>query len=122
MPIIWIAIYYTNGVFQIALLIIINLFAGSTFAGFSLASFNIVYDLVNSDDVIKYTSLIHFGEGVAIVTGSILAGSIVDSTYINNLLSNVNFLPIQLSMLISTLLRMLCLIYFFNFQKKLIIK
>ena len=122
LPLMWISIYYTNGIFQIILILIINLFAGSTFAGFSLASFNIVYDLVNSDDVIKYTSLIHFGEGIAIVTGSILAGSIVDSIYINNLLSNVNFLPIQLSMLISTLLRFLCLFYFLNFQKKLILK
>ena len=94
LPILWIASYYLQGTLQIVFILIINLFAGITFSGFSLASFNLVYELVEKDDVVKYSSLLYLGEGTSIFLGSIMAGSIVDSIYINNIVSNVNFTSI----------------------------
>ena len=115
----WISVYYFSGIYLIILVIIINLFAGITFSGFSLASFNLIYELVGKKDVVKFTSLMHLGEGSAIFVGSILAGSIVDSIYLKNLFLDYNFTSIQFSMLISTILRAGCFIYFLKLQKQL---
>ena len=119
LPLMWISVYYSSGLYLIVLVIIINLFAGITFSGFSLASFNLIYELVGKKDVVKFTSLMHLGEGSAIFVGSILAGSIVDSVFLKNLLVNYNFTSIQFSMLISTILRAGCFFYFLKLQKKL---
>ena len=120
LPLMWISVYYSSGLYLIVLVIIINLFAGITFSGFSLASFNLIYELVGKKDVVKFTSLMHLGEGSAIFVGSILAGSIVDSVFLKNLLVDYNFTSIQFSMLISTTLRAGCFFYFLKLQKKLI--
>ena len=119
LPLMWISVYYSSGLYLIVLVIIINLFAGITFSGFSLASFNLIYELVGKKDVVKFTSLMHLGEGSAIFVGSILAGSIVDSVFLKNLFVDYNFTSIQFSMLISTILRAGCFFYFLKLQKKL---
>ena len=120
LPIPWILVYYSSGYFQILSIVFINLFAGFTFSGFSLASFNLVYDLVESADVVKYSSLLHLGEGSAIFLGSISAGYIVDSIFIDDLLKNINFTTIQFSMAISMVLRFICLLYFLKFEKQIV--
>ena len=120
LPVFWILTYYLSGYSQILLITLINLVAGFIFSGFSLASFNLVYELVEKKDVVKYTSLLHLGEGGSIFLGSIIAGGIVDSVFIKNLFLNINFTPIQLSMLFSMVLRFVCLIYFLKFEKEII--
>ena len=121
LPILWIISYYINGPILIIYILIINLLAGITFSGFSLSTFNLIYELVEKKDVAKYTSLISLGEGVAIFIGALIAGSIVDSVHINKIFLNINFTSIQLSMLISTILRFFCFLYFLRFQKRLIL-
>ena len=119
LPLPWILTYYSSGYFQIFFIILINLFAGFTFSGFSLASFNLVYELVEQKDVVKYSSLLHLGEGSAIFFGSISAGFIVDSAFINDILVNLDFTSIQFSMLISMLLRFACLGYVYKLAKNI---
>ena len=105
LPAFWISVYYfdTNG--RIIVSLIINLFAGISFSGFGLASFNIVYELCSGDDVIKFSSLSNCLKGIGIFLGSVFAGLIVDSSFLNNTLKDFNFTTIQLSMLISIILR-----------------
>ncbi len=105
LPMLWISVYYFSDLGRIFVSLAINLIAGITFSGFGLSSFNIVYDISNKDEVIKFSSLMNCLKGIGIFFGSIIAGSIVDSEYIINMLLNYNFTSIQLSMLISTLLR-----------------
>jgi len=105
LPILWISVYYFSASGRIFVSLVINLIAGITFSGFGLSSFNIVYDISNKDEVIKFSSLMNCLKGIGIFLGSIIAGSIVDSEYIISMLLNYNFTSIQLSMLISTLLR-----------------
>ncbi len=105
LPILWISVYYFSDLGRIFVSLVINLIAGITFSGFGLSSFNIVYDISNKDEVIKFSSLMNCLKGIGIFLGSIIAGSIVDSEYIISMLLNYNFTSIQLSMLISTLLR-----------------
>ena len=105
LPILWISVYYFSDLGRIFVSLAINLIAGITFSGFGLSSFNIVYDISNKDEVIKFSSLMNCLKGIGIFLGSIIAGSIVDSEYIISMLLNYNFTSIQLSMLISTLLR-----------------
>ena len=111
LPILWIAVYYFNEHGRIIVSFIINLLAGFTFSGFGLSSFNILYDISKEEEVIKYSSLVNCLKGIAIFAGSVIAGSIVDSTYVINLLSDYNFTSIHFSMVISILLR--CLSYQF---------
>ena len=85
--------------------LIINLLAGITFSGFGLSSFNIVYEISEKDEVIKFSSLLNCLKGIGVFVGSLIAGSIVDSSYIIEWLSTYNFTSIQLSMLISIILR-----------------
>ena len=118
LPLFWVASYYLNGMILIIFILLINLMAGVTFSGFSLSTFNITYELVEKRDIAKYTSLLRLGEGIAIFIGALLAGSIVDSSVINNYLSDFDFTPIQLSMLISALLRFFCYLYFKVFEKE----
>ena len=105
LPMLWISVYYFSDLGRIFVSLAINLIAGITFSGFGLSSFNIVYDISNKDEVIKFSSLMNCLKGIGIFLGSIIAGSIVDSEYIISILLNYNFTSIQLSMLISTLLR-----------------
>ena len=118
LPVLWVGVYYFDEKGRIIVSFIINLLAGFTFSGFGLSSFNILYDISKEEEVIKFSSLVNCLKGIAIFTGSVIAGSIVDSTYIINLFSNYNFTSIQFSMMISILLR--CLSY--NVLTKLHIK
>tara|TARA_A100000164_G_C21887775_1_gene763681 strand:+ start:412 stop:1665 length:1254 start_codon:yes stop_codon:yes gene_type:complete len=119
LPLFWILSYYLKGLILISFILSINLMAGITFSGFSLSTFNLTFELVEKNDVAKYTSLLRLGEGIAIFIGALIAGAIVDSNYINNLFINMNFTSIQFSMLISTLLRFMCFVFFLNYEKKL---
>ena len=109
LPVFWIAVYYLNGNGKIIVTFAINLLAGFTFSGFGLSSFNILYDISKEEEVIKFSSLVNCLKGIGVFTGSVLAGSIVDSPHVINLLSDYNFTSIQFSMVISILLR--CLSY-----------
>ena len=109
LPFFWIGVYYFGEHGRIVVSFIINLLAGFTFSGFGLSSFNMLYDISEEEEVIKFSSLVNCMKGIGIFTGSVMAGSIVDSAYIINLFSNYNFTSIQLSMTISILLR--CLSY-----------
>ena len=120
LPLIWILIYYFNDIYKMYMILILPFLAGITFSGFSLSTFNIVYDIVNKNDVVKYTSLLRFSEGTGILLSSVIAGYIVDSIYINNILSNINFTTVQLSFSISMILRMICLLFLFKYEKKFI--
>ena len=105
LPIFWISVYYLDYEFKIIISVFINFIAGITFAGFGLSSFNFIYDISEKDEVIKFSSIVNCLKGIGIFLGSVIAGSIVDSLYIINILSEYNFTSIQLSMLISTFLR-----------------
>lgn len=109
LPALWISVYYLSYDGRIIISLIINLIAGITFSGFGLSSFNIVYDICSKDEVIKFSSLLNCLKGVAVFLGSVIAGSIVDSVHVIDLLSSKNFTSIQLSMLISILLRIVSL-------------
>ncbi len=109
LPILWIGVYYFSENGRIIVSFIINLLAGFTFSGFGLSSFNILYDISEEQEVIKFSSLVNCLKGIGIFTGSIIAGSIVDSKYIIDLFSNYDFTSIQFSMSISIILR--CLSY-----------
>ena len=110
LPIFWISVYYLNYEFRIIVSILINLIAGITFSGFGLSAFNFIYDISESDEVIKFSSMVNCLKGIGIFLGSIIAGFIVDSLYIINILSKYNFTSIQFSMLISIFLRILSLL------------
>ena len=94
---------------RIIVSLIINLLAGVSFSGFGLASFNIIYELCSDDDVIKFSALTNCLKGIGIFLGSLFAGLIVDSSYLLNFLKDFNFTTIQLSMLISIVLRFVSL-------------
>jgi hypothetical protein len=108
LPFLWIGVYYLDGYGRITVSLIINLLAGFTFSGFGLSSFNILYEISKEEEVIKFSSLVNCLKGIGVFTGSIIAGSIVDSSYVINLFSDYNFTSIQFSMVISILLRCLC--------------
>ena len=105
LPAFWISVYYFEPNGRIIVSLIINLLAGISFSAFGLASFNIIYELCSEDDVIKFSALTNCLKGIGIFLGSLLAGLIVDSSYLINLLKDFNFTTIQLSMLISIILR-----------------
>ena len=105
LPAFWISVYYFGPNGRILVSLIINLLAGISFSAFGLASFNIIYELCSEDDVIKFSALTNCLKGVGIFLGSLLAGLIVDSSYLITLLQDFNFTTIQLSMLISIVLR-----------------
>tara|TARA_B100000959_G_C14543404_1_gene444581 strand:- start:65 stop:532 length:468 start_codon:yes stop_codon:yes gene_type:complete len=107
LPALWISVYYFNEQGRILTSLIINFMAGVTFSGFGLSSFNILYDISEKEEVIKFSSLVNCLKGVGVFLGSLIAGSIVDSAYVINMLLSYNFTSIQLSMLISILLRFL---------------
>ena len=124
LPLFWISVYYLNYEFRILVSVLINLIAGITFSGFGLSSFNFIYDISESDEVIKFSSMVNCLKGIGIFLGSVIAGFIVDSVYIINILSEYNFTSIQFSMLISIILRILSLLtiyklaYYKNEYKK----
>jgi predicted MFS family arabinose efflux permease len=124
LPIFWISIYYLNYEFKIIMTVIINFMAGITFSGFGLSSFNFIYDISKNDEVIKFSSIVNCFKGIGIFLGSVIAGYIVDSLYIINILSEYNFTSIQFSMLISTFLRIASLftIYKLMYYKNILIK
>jgi len=105
LPALWISVYYFDENGRVLVSLIINLLAGITFSGFGLSSFNIVYEISEKDEVIKFSSLLNCLKGIGVFVGSLIAGSIVDSSYIIEWLSTYNFTSIQLSMLISIILR-----------------
>ena len=105
LPALWISVYYFDENGRVLISLIINLLAGITFSGFGLSSFNIVYEISEKDEVIKFSSLLNCLKGIGVFVGSLIAGSIVDSSYIIEWLSTYNFTSIQLSMLISIILR-----------------
>ena len=105
LPALWISVYYFDENGRVLVSLIINLLAGITFSGFGLSSFNIVYEISEKDEVIKFSSLLNCLKGIGVFIGSLIAGSIVDSSYIIEWLSTYNFTSIQLSMLISIILR-----------------
>ena len=118
LPALWILVYFFNENGRIAVSIIINLLAGVTFSGFGLSSFNIVYDMSNKDEVIKFSSLNMCLKGIGVFIGSLLAGSLVDSLYVIAALSSYNFTSIQLSMVISIILRILSLSILYKLELK----
>ena len=124
LPIFWISVYYLNYEFKIIISVIINFIAGITFAGFGLSSFNFIYDVSEKDEVIKFSSIVNCLKGIGIFLGSVIAGSIVDSLYITNILLEYNFTSIQLSMLISTFLRFASLLTLYKllYYKNIFIK
>ena len=117
LPIAWILAYYIKNEFQLYFILFLPFLAGITFSGFSLSTFNMVYDMVNRSDVVKFTSILRFSESIGILFSSILAGAIVDSILFNNLFINYNFTPIQFSFLISMILRFFCLFYLLKYEK-----
>ena len=110
LPAFWISVYYFEPNGRIIVSLIINLLAGVSFSGFGLASFNIIYELCSDDDVIKFSALANCLKGIGIFLGSLFAGLIVDSSYLLNFLKDFNFTTIQLSMLISIILRFVSLL------------
>ena len=118
LPALWISVYYFGPTGRVVVSLIINLMAGISFAAFGLSSFNILYDMCSKDEVIKFSSLINCLKGVGVFTGSVIAGMIVDSNYIMNTLSQYNFTSIQLSMLISIILRSMSLMFLSNLKVK----
>ena len=124
LPIFWISVYYLNYELKIIISVIINFIAGITFAGFGLSSFNFIYDVSEKDEVIKFSSIVNCLKGIGIFLGSVIAGSIVDSLYITNILLEYNFTSIQLSMLISTFLRFASLLTLYKllYYKNIFIK
>ena len=105
LPAFWISVYYFGPNGRIIVSLIINLLAGISFSAFGLASFNIIYELCSEDDLVKFSALTNCLKGVGIFLGSLIAGLIVDSSYLITLLKDFNFTTIQLSMLISIVLR-----------------
>ena len=105
LPAFWISVYYFGPNGRIIVSLIINLLAGISFSAFGLASFNIIYELCSEDDVVKFSALTNCLKGIGIFLGSLFAGLIVDSSYLITLLKDFNFTTIQLSMLISIVLR-----------------
>ncbi len=118
LPALWISVYYFGPIGRVVISLIINLMAGISFAAFGLSSFNILYDMCSNDEVIKFSSLINCLKGVGVFTGSVIAGMIVDSNYIMETLSQYNFTSIQLSMLISIILRSMSLMFLSNLKVK----
>ena len=118
LPALWISVYYFDNTGRIAVSLAINLMAGISFAAFGLSSFNILYDMCKNDEVIKFSSLINCMKGVGVFAGSVIAGMIVDSSYIMESLSQYNFTSIQFSMLISIILRSMSLLFLSNLKVK----
>ncbi len=118
LPALWISVYYFGATGRVVVSLIINLMAGISFAAFGLSSFNILYDMCSKDEVIKFSSLINCLKGVGVFAGSVIAGMIVDSNYIMETLSQYNFTSIQLSMLISIILRSISLMFLSNLEVK----
>ena len=118
LPALWISVYYFGATGRVVVSLIINLMAGISFAAFGLSSFNILYDMCSKDEVIKFSSLINCLKGVGVFAGSVIAGMIVDSNYIMETLSQYNFTSIQLSMLISIILRSISLMFLSNLKVK----
>ena len=122
LPIAWILVFYISESFKLYIILSLSFIAGITFSGFSLSSFNIVYEIVEKSDVVRFTSLLRFSEGLGILISSVLAGMIVDSLYINKFLIGYNFSSIQLSMSISMILRIYCYFYIKKYEETIIIK
>jgi len=116
LPFLWILVYY-SGNLKLYIILILSLIAGITFSGFSLSSFNLVYDIVDSKDVVKFSSVLRFSEGLGILFSSMIAGLIADSLYIKNILSDINFTSVQVSILVSMFLRIMCLIFLYKNEK-----
>ena len=105
LPLMWFSVYYFNYEGRIIVSLIINVLAGISFAGFNLSLFNFLYEISDEKEVVKISSLVNCIKGIGIFIGALIAGTIVDSETLKNFTSNYNFTSIQLSMLISSMLR-----------------
>ena len=117
LPALWIGVYYFDDSGRIIVSLVINLLAGATFSGFGLSAFNLLYEICDSDEVVKFSSLVNFLKGVGIFVGSVIAGYIVDSGYLIELLSGHAFTTIQLSMCVSIALRCLSLVFLYRLER-----
>ena len=122
LPFFWIGVYYFGENGRIIISFIINLLAGFTFSGFGLSSFNMLYDISEEKEVIKFSSLANCLKGVGIFIGSVMAGSIVDSIYIIDFFSDYNFTSIQFSMALSIALRIISYQILAKLEKKLLLR
>jgi len=107
LPILWILLYYLDNQAQIIATFLVSILAGICFSAYTLSSFNLLYKISKKEDVIHFSALGTFIRGAAILLGGILAGLIVESSYINKIAENFNLIPIHISMMISVLLRFL---------------
>ena len=107
LPIFWILLYYLNDNYQIIATCLVSILAGVCFSAYTLSSFNMIYKISKKDEVIHFTAVGSFLRGVAILIGGILAGLIVESSYINTIAKNLSLIPIHLSMIISVILNFL---------------
>ena len=107
LPILWILLYYLDNQAQIITTFLVSILAGICFSAYTLSSFNLLYKISKKEDVIHFSALGTFIRGAAILLGGILAGLIVESSYINKIAENFNLIPIHISMMISVLLRFL---------------
>ena len=107
LPILWILLYYLDNQTQIIATFLVSILAGICFSAYTLSSFNLLYKISKKEDVIHFSALGTFIRGAAILLGGILAGLIVESSYINKIAENFNLIPIHISMMISVLLRFL---------------
>tara|TARA_Y100001970_G_scaffold25188_1_gene30093 strand:+ start:525 stop:1766 length:1242 start_codon:yes stop_codon:yes gene_type:complete len=107
LPILWILLYFLDNYLQIIATFSVSIIAGVCFSAYSLSSFNMIYKISDKEDVIHFTAVGNFVRGFAILIGGILAGIIVESSYINDIAINLNLIPIHLSMAVSVILRFL---------------
>lgn len=107
LPILWILLYYLDNQIQILATFLVSILAGVCFSAFTLSSFNLLYKISKKEDVIHFSALGTFIKGAAILMGGILAGLIVESSFIKQIAQNFNLIPIHISMLVSVLLRFL---------------
>lgn len=107
LPILWILLYYLDNQTQILATFLVSILAGVCFSAFTLSSFNLLYKISKKEDVIHFSALGTFIKGAAILMGGILAGLIVESSFIKQIAQNFNLIPIHISMLVSVLLRFL---------------
>ena len=107
LPILWILLYYLDNQTQILATFLVSILAGVCFSAFTLSSFNLLYKISKKEDVIHFSALGTFIKGAAILMGGILAGLIVESSFIKQIAQNFSLIPIHISMLVSVLLRFL---------------
>ena len=106
LPFLWIMTYYLDKSYQPISTYFLSIIAGFCFSGFTLSSFNLLYEISDKKDVIHFSSIMNFVRGIAILLGGLSAGLIVESNYINELATSLSLIPIHISMGISMILRL----------------